>query len=188
MAGMPLTTPTLRTERLLLRPFDERDRDDIYALQSDAHVLRFWDSPPWTDPARADQFLARCRTIAEEDHGVRVAIERADDATFLGWCTLLDWNPTYRSAKTGYCLAQEAWGHGYATEAAGALLDWAYAELDLNRVQAEVDTRNPASAHVLEKLGFVLEGTLREDCIVDDVVSDSWIYGLLPRDRERAAR
>ena len=65
----------------------------------------------------------------------------------------------------------------------GALLDWAFGTLDLNRVQAETDTRNLASARVLEKLGFQREGTLREDCIVDGVVSDSWVFGLLRRDR-----
>ncbi len=54
--------------------------------------------------------------------------------------------------------------------------------LDLNRVRADVDTRNRASARVLEKLGFVREGTLREDCIVDGDVSDSWVYGLLRRE------
>jgi RimJ/RimL family protein N-acetyltransferase len=54
--------------------------------------------------------------------------------------------------------------------------------LDLNRIQAETDTRNLASARVLEKLGFALEGTLRENCIVDGEVSDSWLYGLIRRD------
>jgi RimJ/RimL family protein N-acetyltransferase len=53
--------------------------------------------------------------------------------------------------------------------------------MDLNRVQAEADTRNIASGRVLEKLGFVREGTLREDCIVNGEVSDSWVYGLLRR-------
>jgi RimJ/RimL family protein N-acetyltransferase len=92
------------------------------------------------------------------------------------------WNPEFRSAALGYCLAEAAWGHGYATEAAAAVLTWAFATLDLNRVQAETDTRNAASARVLEKLGFVHEGTLREDCIVNGVVSDSWVFGLLRRD------
>ena len=55
----------------------------------------------------------------------------------------------------------------------------AYETLDLNRVQAETDTRNVASARVLEKLGFTREGILREDCIVNGDVSDSWVYGLL---------
>ena len=79
----------------------------------------------------------------------------------------------------GYCFEQAAWGHGYATEAGGSLLQWTFDALGLNRVQAEVDTRNPASARVLEKLGFFREGTLRQDCIVDGVVSDSWVYGLI---------
>jgi RimJ/RimL family protein N-acetyltransferase len=82
----------------------------------------------------------------------------------------------------GYCLGEATWGHGYATEAARALLQWAFDTLDLNRVQAQTDTRNLASARVLEKLGFVREGTLREDCVVNGDVSDSWVFGLLRRE------
>jgi RimJ/RimL family protein N-acetyltransferase len=81
----------------------------------------------------------------------------------------------------GYCLDDSAWGHGYATESGRALLQWAFDSLELNRVQAETDTRNAASARVLEKLGFVREGTLREDCVVNGEVSDSWVYGLIRR-------
>lgn len=179
---MVLPTPTLHTERLRLRPFTEADADDLFALLSDPEVLRYWDEPPWTDRARAEQFIERCRLMAEEGTGARLAIDRLADGRFIGWCTLSRWNPDFRSAKMGYCLVQPAWGQGYATEAARALLTWAYDTLDLNRVQAEADTRNVASGRVLEKLGFVLEGTLREDCIVDGDVSDSWVYGLLRRE------
>jgi hypothetical protein len=70
-------------------------------------------------------------------------------------------------------------GHGDATEAVGALLRWAFDTLDLNRVQAESYTRNEASARVLKKLGFLCEGTLREDCVVHGEASDSWVYGLI---------
>jgi [ribosomal protein S5]-alanine N-acetyltransferase len=62
------------------------------------------------------------------------------------------------------------------------LLQWAFNTLDLNRVEAETDTRNMASARVLERLGFAREGTLREDRVVNGEVSDSWVYGLLRRD------
>ena len=119
--------------------------------------------------------------MAEEGSGARLAMDRVSDGSFLGWCSLTRWNPDYRSASLGYCLAEAAWGRGYATEAARALLQWAFDTLDLNRVQAETDTRNAASARVLEKLGFVREGTLREDCVVNGEVSDSWVYGLLRR-------
>jgi [ribosomal protein S5]-alanine N-acetyltransferase len=179
---MSLPTPTLHTARLRLRPFTGADADDLFALHSNAQVLRYWDSPPWTAPARAGRFIEKCRQVAEEGSGARVAIDRTSDGAFLGWCGLTKWNPDYRSASLGYCLADAAWGHGYATEAARALLQWGFDTLDLNRVQAEADTRNAASARVLEKLGFVLEGTLREDCIVNGDVSDSWVFGLLRRD------
>lgn len=188
MTHMALPTPTLVTARLRLRPFAGQDADDLFALHSSARVLRYWDSPPWTSRDRAERFIAACRQMAEDGTGARLAIDRASDGTFIGWCSLSRWNPTYRSAALGYCLDDAAWGHGYATEAAGAVLQWAFDTLDLNRVQAETDTRNLASARVLEKLGFLREGTLREDCIVDGEVSDSHVYGLLRRDRERQTR
>jgi ribosomal-protein-alanine N-acetyltransferase len=182
MAPMSLPTPTLQTARLRLRPFDDADTDDLFALHSSADVLRYWDAPPWSDRVRAERFVSACRQMAEEGTGARLAVGRIGDSTFIGWCGLHRWNQDYRSASLGYCYAHAAWGHGYATEAAHMLLWWAFDTLDLNRVQAEVDTRNAASARVLEKLGFVREGTLREDCVVNGEVSDSWLYGLIRRD------
>jgi RimJ/RimL family protein N-acetyltransferase len=182
MDRMSLPTPTLHTERLRLRPFTNADAHALFAMHSNADVLRYWDSPPWSEPERAERFLAACRQMADEGTGARTAIDRISDGAFLGWCGLTRWNPEYRSASLGYCLNQAAWGQGYATEAAVALLQWAFDTLDLNRVQAEADTRNAASGRVLEKLGFVHEGTLREDCVVNGEVSDSWVFGLLRRE------
>ena len=179
---MPLPTPTLHTARLLLRPFTDADTDAIFALLSSRRVLRYWDAPPWKERAQAERFIAVCRQIEQEGTGARLAVERAAGGAFVGWCHLTKWNPDYRSASLGYCLDDAAWGQGFATEAAGALLRWAFEALDLNRVQSETDTRNAASRRVLEKLGFVREGTLREDCIVDGEISDSWVFGLLRRE------
>lgn len=179
---MPLPTPTLDTPRLRLRPFEDADAGDLFALHSSAYVLRYWDAPPWKERARAEGFIAACRQMAEEGSGARLAVERARDGVFIGWCSLRQWDPVYRSASLGYCFDDAVWGHGYATEASRALLTWAFETLDLNRVEAETDTRNLASARVLEKLGFMREGTLRENCIVSGEVSDSWIYGLIRRE------
>lgn len=179
---MTLTTPHLTTPRLRLRPVADTDKDALFAMHSSAQVMRYWDSPRWADRARADRFVARSAELAEEGTGVRVAIDRVADGAVVGWCCLVEWDPDFRSATMGFCLDEPMWGHGYATEAAHALLGWGFETLDLNRVQAEVDTRNPASARVLEKNGFLREGTLREQCIVDGDVSDTWVYGLLRRD------
>ena len=156
--------------------------DALFALQSNDHVLRYWDAPPWSDRLRAERFITSCRELEEAGTGTRLAVDRSSDVAFIGWCSLTRWNPDYRSASMGYCFDDEVWGHGYATEAARSLLQWAFDTLDLNRVQAETDTRNAPSARVLEKLGFVREGMLREDCVVNGEVSNSWVYGLIRRE------
>ncbi|MFJ8148790.1 GNAT family N-acetyltransferase [Streptomyces sp. NPDC096048] len=185
---MTLATPVLPTARLRLRPFTDADADSLLALHSSTHVMRYWDSPPWNERARSERFIAMCRKLADEGTGARVAIDRAHDGAFVGWCALTEWDPDCRSASLGYCLDAAMWGHGYATEAARALLRWAFDTLDLNRVQAETDTRNVASARVLEKLGFVREGTLREECIVNGEVSDTWVFGLIRREWRPSTR
>jgi RimJ/RimL family protein N-acetyltransferase len=179
---MSLSSPTLHTDRLRLRPFNDSDAEDLFTLHSDSHVMRFWDGPPWSERLRAERFIKACREIAEAGTGMRLAMDRVSDGAFIGWCGLARWNSDYRSVSMGYCLNGDAWGHGYATEAARAVLQWAFDTLEVNRIQAETDTRNAASARVLEKLGFLREGTLREDCVVNGDVSDSWVYGLLRRD------
>ncbi len=179
---MVLPTPTLHTGRLHLRPFTEADTDSIFTLMSNPRVLRYWDAPPWTERTQAERFIVRCQQMEQEGSGARLVITQSSDGAFLGWCSLMNWDPTYRSAMIGYCLDEPAWGQGFATEAATALLEWAFNTLDLNRVQSEADTRNAASDRVLQKLGFLREGTLRENCVVAGEVSDSWVYGLLRRE------
>ena len=79
MAVVPLATPTLTTDRLRLRRFDEADAGPLFALQSDATVLRYWDSPPWAEPQRAEAFLTASRAMAAEGSGVRLAVDRVAD-------------------------------------------------------------------------------------------------------------
>ncbi len=184
VSRVTLPAPTLETDRLRLRPFDDSDASALFSLHSIARVMRYWDAPPWRETSRAAQFIATCRQIAESGTGTRLAVERRADGSFIGWSALTRWNPEYRSASMGYCFDDATWGRGYATEAGRALLQWGFSTLALNRVQAETDTRNVASARVLEKLGFLHEGTLREDCVVDGEVSDSWVFGLIRRDWE----
>ena len=179
---MSSATPTLRTARLVLRPFVDTDAEAIFAVLGNARVVRYWDAPAWHERAQAERFIANAGRMEREGTGARLAIERVEDRRVIGQCGLLYWNPTFRSATLSYTLHDDAWGQGFATEAVGALLEWAFRACDLNRVQAETDTRNAASLRVLDKLGFVHEGTLREDCVVNGEVSDSAVYGLLRRE------
>ena len=84
MTGTSLLTPTLPTARLRLRPFDDADANDLFALHSSAHVLRYWDAPPWSERARAERFITACRQMAQEGTGARLAVDRVAVGTFIG--------------------------------------------------------------------------------------------------------
>ena len=177
---MPAYTDlTLETPRLRLRPYAPSDAGDVFALFSDPAVMRYWSSAPWTDLQQAHDFLARDAASLAQGTSARLGIVRKDDGALIGNCTLFAFDAACRRAETGYVLSPAAWGHGYAHEAVGALLDWGFDKLDLNRVEADIDPRNAASARALERLGFVREGHLRERWIVNGEVCDSFIYGLL---------
>jgi ribosomal-protein-alanine N-acetyltransferase len=88
MTRMLLPTPTLHTARLRLRPFDDADANDLFALHSDAYVLRYWDAPPWSERVRSERFITACRQKAERGTGPRLAVDRACDGALIGWCSL----------------------------------------------------------------------------------------------------
>ena len=87
MARMSLSTPSLHTARLRLRPFNDSDVDALFALHSNAYVLRYWDAPPWSERARAERFLTASTQMAEEGTGTRLAVDRVSDEAFIGWCS-----------------------------------------------------------------------------------------------------
>jgi [ribosomal protein S5]-alanine N-acetyltransferase len=80
------------------------------------------------------------------------------------------------TAEFGYWLAEEFWGKGIMTEVVPAFVDYCFKEFSLNRIYAEPFSNNPASARVLEKAGFVLEGRLRKNVVKDGKVVDSLLY------------
>jgi len=177
---------TLRTARLRLRPLGPADATALFEAFSDPRVMRYWSTPPWPSIDSAHDLVARDLKAMAAGEYVRLGIERLDDGRLLGNCTLFDLNAQSRRAELGYGLRHDAWGQGWMHEALVALLAFGFGELGLNRVEADIDPRNRASARSLERLGFRQEGHLRERWIVGSEVSDSALYGLLASDwRER---
>lgn len=177
-----LTDVTLRTARLDLRALAPADADAVFAMRSDPAVQRYGSHGPWTQRQAAIDYIERdIQGMAAGTH-IQLAVVRRADAAVIGTVTLYALDAQCRRADVGYAFLVSEWGRGYATEAVTALLDWGFEHLDLNRVEADVDPRNAPSAALLERLGFLREGHLRERWIVDGEVSDSWIYGLLRAD------
>ena len=180
-------TLQIMTARLRLRPLADSDAEALLGIFGDPQVMRYWSTPPWTGLDDAHEMIQRDRAALSLGHYVRLGLERVGDATLIGACTLFDLHPTSRRAEMGYALAAAAWGQGYMDEALRALLAFGFDDLGLNRVEADIDPRNEASARALQRLGFRQEGLLRERWIVAGEVSDSALYGLLRADWAGAA-
>ena len=103
---------------------------------------------------------------------------RADDLV-IGTCTLHRIDQQHRRAELGYILRRDLWGRGLAHEALTALLNHAFGAMGLHRLEADIDPRNAASIRSVERLGFKLEGRLRERYFLAGEIQDSVIYGLL---------
>jgi len=177
-----LAQVVLSTERLTLRFLSEADLAAIYDIFSHPEVMRYWSYPPWTDRSQAQEWLINVQEGYCTGDSLQLGIERRADHILLGTCTLFQFHVTSRRAEIGYALGHPYWGSGYMHEALQALLHYAFQRLDLNRLEADIDPRNKASARTLERLGFQKEGHLRERWIVNDEISDTDLYGLLRRD------
>lgn len=179
---MPTLTPTvLKTERLTLRWFDERDAAAQFEIFSDTAVTRYWSHASWSKPAEAAAWIAKTLQAYSDCTGLRFAVELAATGELIGNANLYGFSEQNRRCELGYALASAHWGKGYASEAVRAVLDYGFRELGLNRVEADIDTRNAGSAAVLERLGFRKEGTMPERWIVNGEITDTTYYGLLKR-------
>ena len=171
--------PLLHAQRLTLRPIVTTDAPVLLAMFSDRDVTRYWSRPPMTHLTQARRLVRDARAGYRSGESLQFGIERRRDRALVGTCTLFHFHPASRRAEIGYALGRSFWGQGLMNEALRRLLAYAFDELDLNRLEADIDPRNKASERTLARLGFVKEGHMRERWIVAGVKSDSEVYGLL---------
>lgn len=117
-----------------------------------------------------------------DDDNVRLLV--CADGDPVGTVALKPPNEVWGTVEIGYMIAPEQWDNGYATEAVELACGYVFRERRLNRVYATVYETNPASARVLEKVGFEQEGTLRKHAFVDGEYVDVLQYGLLAEEFE----
>jgi RimJ/RimL family protein N-acetyltransferase len=178
----------LETPRLTLRPLMAADAPAILSMYADAEVTRYWSSVPWTELARAQEYIEQAAREVAAGTAVRLGVVRQGTQDCIGQVTLYRFDVANRRCDIGYALHRNHWGHGYIGEALQAVLDFGFGPLGLHRVEADIDPRNDASLRAVERLGFVREGLLRERWLVGGEVCDTALYGLLRSDWEARAR
>jgi 8-oxo-dGTP diphosphatase len=154
----------LTTERLTLRPVRPDDAEQLHRLLNDWEVCRTLQSVPFPYPRlTADEWIADQVAQRLEGRAHHFAVTGAEEQReVLVGAVGLKLIHGQRRATLGYWVGRRFWGHGVAREAAGRVVRWALANLDLDTVEAVVSTDNPASARVLAAIGFRETGTGHE--------------------------
>ncbi len=177
-----MNQPTLQSRRLLLRPFS---LDDAVTVQQLAGKHAIADTTlkiphPYED-GMAEQWISEHRAQFEEGSLVAFAIVLQETSELVGAISLTVDREQHK-AELGYWVGQPFWNRGYATEAARSIVEYGFTRLDLNRISSRHLVRNPASGRVMQKIGMVHEGTLRQDTIKWGQYEDLHAYGLLRND------
>jgi RimJ/RimL family protein N-acetyltransferase/ribosomal protein S18 acetylase RimI-like enzyme len=171
----------METERLLLRDFVDADFDALHAMASDPEVMRFMFHGVRTvqrQRVMLDEVLASQRESPRARY--ELAVVRRTDGALLGSVDLTPDKPGV--ADLGYLLRRDAWGRGYATEAARAMLAAGFGQLGLHRIWATCDVNHRASARVLEKVGLRREGVLRGHVFAGERWWDCALYAAVKTD------
>ena len=174
-----LGTQTLQTPRLILRRFTMDDAQPMFDLWcNDPQVTRFLSWGPHG-------------TIDNTKRLLKSWQQRYEDTMFYNWCIEFEGFPIggidliMRSEKSlraelGYCLSERYKGRGIVTEAACAVLTFAFEDVGLHKICAKHDVENPASGRIMQKLGMRQEGYMKLDAQrLDGMYSDMVLYGIL---------
>jgi RimJ/RimL family protein N-acetyltransferase len=170
--------PVLQTERLTLRQWRDEDRDAFAAVNADPVVMEHFPAP--LSRRESDAFVDRHAAIIDQRGWGLFAVEVRDTGAFIGFTGLsvpvfdADFVPC---VEIGWRLAAEAWGHGYATEAATAVLTYAFDTLGLDDVVSFTYVGNDRSRRVMEKIGLVERFEFDHPNLAGDRVERHVLYG-----------
>lgn len=150
-----MKSPILHTKRLLLRRWTDEDRIPLAVINSDHDVMRYRFAP--LSRQQSDELIDEIESCFDK-HGFGLwAVERRQDGQLLGFAGLAISNfdaPFCPAIDIGWTLAKDAWGCGYATEAAAASLDFAFGALHLSEIVAHTTSLNEPSQAVMRRLGM----------------------------------
>jgi aminoglycoside 6'-N-acetyltransferase len=181
-----MTTLRIETERLILRPMQMEDVDDLLEYQSNPEIVRYIPWPPRTleqVKTAAEDVVKTCTFQLNEEKDYIVFVwELKSSGKVIGQSNMALFSKENKCANIGWVTHQDFQRQGYAFEATKALLKFAFQNFDLHRVIADIDTRVPKSAALAEKLGMRREATFLDGEFFKGEWCDMWLYAILKRE------
>lgn len=180
MLGTP-SFPILETKRLILRQLTADDSESWFQNLSNDEITGLIGMEPLDTVEEVERIIRSFRDRFKEGTGIAWAITLRESNELIGTCSYESINKESCSGEIGYNLLREYWGHGIMTEALRTIIDFGSRQLGLNRIEANTDLANTASRNLLERLGFIEEGTFRESPSFTGEFGDDIHYVLLNR-------
>lgn len=173
--------PTRETSRLLLRELSSEDAGVLHQYWSDLTVTEYM-LETFKTMEQTRNMIELLKSLPDNNLGFRWAITSKDSGKVFGTCGFHNVRPEHYRAEMGYELGKEYWGQGIMAEALTAILNYGFDTLQYNRIEAFVNFGNKRSVRILEKMGFQLDGLLRNYEFAGGKFLDQYCYSLLKSD------
>lgn len=180
-------TKIIETQRLILRKFEFTDANDMLALWvSKPEIQHLYSEPVYTTITQVNELLEKYISSYKNDNYYRWAIVDKADGRCIGQIAYYLVDTKNHFAEIEYCVATEYQNRGYMTEAVKAVVKFGFEEMELHRIQISAKEINTPSKRVIEKCGFIYEGTFRDFFYYDNSYIDRIYFSLLKSDYDNA--
>jgi RimJ/RimL family protein N-acetyltransferase len=176
MATLPLP---LLTARLVIRPFEMDDLEELHAIMSRADIVRY---VPWEPRDREAVSSVLAARVGGEQEGLSLAVVLGPDGPLIGDISLFGLVPEQRIAEIGFIFHPDHHGRGLASEAVAAVVGAAFAHLGLHRIVGRCDARNVPSIRLMERIGMRMEAHLIENEYLKGEWTDELDFAVLARE------
>jgi [ribosomal protein S5]-alanine N-acetyltransferase len=180
--------PKLYTNRLVLRIIEIEDAPAIHSFKSDFEVTSRYGKEPYNSLEESERWITQILDGLEKRIAIVWAITLMDKNYAIGSACFWNFDPSFHTAELGYEMNRNYWGRGLMSEALTPIIGFGFDEMGLHRIEALPLAVNDPSKNLLVKLGFTLEGCLRDRAFFRDKFIDQLYFGLLKEDWNRSRK
>ncbi|WP_042144498.1 GNAT family N-acetyltransferase [Paucisalibacillus sp. EB02] len=177
--------PVLETKRLILRKVTKADANSMLNYLSDEEVMKYYGLEPFKSIDDALDEISWYQSIQNNKTGIRWGITLKEQGIVIGSCGFHNNISQHFRTEIGFELSKEQWGKGIAFEAVEAIISYGYEHMNFQRIEALIEPPNQSSQKLVEKLGFIREGLLRNYEFTCGKFDDLYMYSLLKQDFDK---
>lgn len=173
-------TKRIETENLILREFRIEDAEDMFKnWAGDDEVTKYLTWPTHSSIEVSKSVTGMWEKEYNSLNSYQWCIELKKSGQAIGSIGVVNLNEDINAVEIGYCIGRKFWGQGFTSEALEALIPFFFEEIQVNRIEARHDLRNPASGKVMEKCGLIKEGMKPQGGKNNSGICDMVFYGLI---------